>query len=261
MHLTSLGEIVLLIFAAVLVAFIAAALIFSSRRARKRRESLQRVAQEIGFDFKGDDWFKAAGWNRQPGPKEMGTALFVYLGGTGSRISNVMIGSAAGLEASLFDFSYKSRMQASGTVGNRDTNTIAAFHQNLCLPFFTMHRTDSLDRAVNSIDHQNIEFPSHPEFSRRYVVRGFMPVLTKGREEENARNNGKIQQLFSPALIAYFEQLSSKRNWRIEGAGNQLILYSGLGPIRPDYLRSFLEEASSIAKSFLGLCGLAQSAA
>jgi hypothetical protein len=93
-------------------------------------------------------------------------------------------------------------------------------------------------------------------------VRGYLPnLLARGPSLQKEENNKmKIQQLLSPAL-GFLEQLPPESKWHIEGTGNRLALYRQVGPIRPEYLSSFLTEASSIAKSFLGLCGMAKSAA
>jgi hypothetical protein len=89
----------------------------------KTREAFEKVAHEIGFEFKGDNWFKPALWNRPPGPNELGTAVLLYNGGY---LRNVATGSTAGLEASLFDHTYQSSGSAhSGS--SSTTRTMVAF--------------------------------------------------------------------------------------------------------------------------------------
>jgi hypothetical protein len=253
MHLST-SDLVFAVFAAIFLAALILGVIFNLRQRRKRANALQKAAQELGFDLKGDDWVQAGTWRQPPGPNEMGTRLFVLLGGVGRRFANAMTGRAAGLDVCLFDYSYTSGKTTM-------SRTVAAFSQSLSLPFFSVYPRDAVERAIDSLTHQNISFPSPPGFSERYVVHGYPPNLFSqgpaGKEQENA---SKIQQLFSPALLAYLEQLPVERKWHIEGVADKLVLYHDWA-IRPEYLRAFLDESSSIAKSFLSLCGLARPAA
>jgi hypothetical protein len=161
-----------------------------------------------------------------------------------------MTGTHAGLKTSILDYSYfqdKSRV----------TQTVAAYSQNLRLPFFEMHPKDFLDRGADHLFHQNISFKSHPDFSRRYLLLGIPPVLFSSAPTAQAEDNKNgIQELFSPALLSFLQELSPKNKWHIEGAGSMLVLYRNGATVGADEVRSFLDETSSIARAFFSLGGL-----
>jgi hypothetical protein len=209
-------------------------------RARKRTKALTTVAQEIGFTVRGDDWLKVGNRNQQPEANQMGTALF--LDGTDRRFNNIMTGTAVGCKASLFDYSYS-------PLKGRIAQTVAAYSQERCLPFFQLRPKNSLDRAADALFHQDIDFNSHPEFSRRYVLWGPPANRRGGAEEDNVR------ALFSPALLTFLQELPRNDKWHIEGSDSTLVLYRQGAILRADKYRSFLDETSSIARTFFNLCG------
>jgi len=221
--------------------------VFRRIRARKRTQALTTAAQAIGFTFQGGDW------NHLPEEHQLGTALFSE--GRSRRFSNMMTGTAAGLKTSIFDYSY---ITASSQNTTKHSQTVAAFSGNLCLPLFVLAPKGFTDRIVDAVSHQNVAFESHPDFARRYVLHGtppllFPPVPTAHEED----NKIKIRELFSPALLTFLQELPPERHgWRIEGCGAMLILYRSDIISLPDGLRSFLDENSSIARTFLSLCGL-----
>jgi hypothetical protein len=225
--------------------------VFRRIRARKRTQALTTAAQAIGFTFQGDDW------NHLPEHDQLLTTLFSQ--GRSGRFDNIMTGTAVGLKTSIFDYSYISH----GSKPTRYIQTVAAFSQNLCLPVFAMAPKGFAERIVNAISHQNIDFESHPDFSRRYVLYETPPVVfssTPIAHEENHKI--KIRELFCPALLTFLQELPPERyGWRIEGCGAMLILYRSARITLPDGLRSFLDETSSIARTFFSLCGLRKPAA
>lgn len=205
----------------VIVVVIAVSLI----RARKRTEALTAFAQGIGFAFKGDSW------NHQPKAHQMGTALFGR--GGGRQFSNVMTGTDSRLEVSLFDYSYTVN---TGKSSSAITQTVAAYSLDLSLPLFEMRPEGFFDRVGDAIIQSDIDFESNPDFSRRYLLRG-------PSEEE-------IRRLFSPALLAFLENLPPDEKWHIEGCDTNLIIYRGM-TVSAEGLRSFLEQTSTIARTFL----------
>jgi hypothetical protein len=221
--------------------------LFRRIRAQKRKQALMAAAQAIGFTFQGDDW------NHQPEEHQLGTALFSE--GRSRRFNNIMIGTAAGLKTSIFDYSYI-------TTGSQNTpkhtQTVAAFSGNLCLPLFVLAPKGFADRIVDAVSHQNVDFESHPDFAGRYVLHATPPVLfPHAPTPQDEDNKIKIRELFSPALLTFLQALPPQTfEWNIEGCGATLILYRAGRITLPDGLRSFLDETGSIARTFFSLCGL-----
>jgi hypothetical protein len=202
--------------------------IFSSIQAKKRTQAMQEVAQQIGFNFVGND---------QSSATQVRTALFNK--GSSRKFRNIMNGAFAGFQANLFDYSYTT---SNGRNSSTWIQTVAAFMQDSHLPLFELRPEGFLDRVSEVFVHQDIDFESHPEFSRRYMLSG---------PEEQA-----VRELFTPALLTFFEALPPEKKWHIEGGEGTLFVYRSAATVKPDDIRSFLEETSSIAQTFFASGGL-----
>jgi hypothetical protein len=213
----SLALISLIVFAVLVV--------FKSMQGKNRTQALQVLAQQIGFTFKGEVW------NNQPKNHRFGTPLFGK--GRSPVFENVMVGTSAGLETSLFDYSYT---VSSGKSSRTYTQTVAAYSQELWLPEFELRPEGFLDRIGEAFVHNDIDFESHPNFSQRFLLRG--------------REVDTIRELFSPALLTFLENLPADEEWHIEGRVNNLVLYRSDETMATEGFRSFLERTSSIAKIF-----------
>jgi hypothetical protein len=179
-----------------------------ARYAKKRARELTEIAQQIGFRFVGKDW---------SGPPLSSQPRISLLQRTRGRFSNVMIGSSDGLQISLFDYTYP---MGKGTI----TQTVASFSQDQPLPPFALRHENFLDRIGDAIVHNDIDFDSNPEFSKRYLL--------KSPDEAGTR------RLFAPSLLTYLEQFQT--NWCIEGTGSTLLVYRGARPLSPSDLPGFL---------------------
>jgi hypothetical protein len=186
--------------------------------ARKRTRELAEVAQRIGFRFIGKSG---------SGPSVPSQPRVSLLQRTRGRFSNVMTGSSGGLQISVFDYTYP--MGKSSV-----TQTVASFSQEQPLPPFALRPENFFDRIGDAIVHNDIDFDSNPEFSKRYLL--------KSPDEAGTR------RLFTPSLLTYIEQFQT--NWCIEGTGPILIVYHGGRPVSPSDLPAFLEETSRIARTF-----------
>jgi hypothetical protein len=217
-------------FGAAVVAVIVG-LIVSQIQARRRTAALQATAKEMGFIFEGEDW------SDQAQSPQLGTVLFER--GGGGRFKNIMSGTAAGFKTSLFDYSYT---VGGGKSSRTYTQTVAAFSQDLSLPLFEMRPEGFVDRIADAIVHKDIDFESHPEFSRRYLLRGPEPE--------------KVREFFTPALLTFLEGVPSEEKWHIEGAGTTLVLYRSDFTVNAERTRAFLNETSAIARTFCSSRGL-----
>jgi hypothetical protein len=214
-----------LVFLGIAIALIVAVTAFQWILAQKRTQALQGVAQGIGFAFEGD------AWNQQPAAHQMHAVLFGK--GRSRRFRNVMSGATDGLKTSLFDYSFT----VGGVKRSRTfTQTVAAYSQELWLPLFEMHPEGFLDRIGDAILHDDIDFDSHPDFSRRYYLRG--------------PDEAGIRKLFSPALLTSLQELPPESKWHIEGADSMLFVYRSGVKVGVDEFPSFLQETSAIARTF-----------
>lgn len=201
----------------------------SIKNAKKRTQGMQAFAQENGLDFAGDD---AARATKEP------TALFDR--GSSRRFRNIMNGKWSGLETSVFDYQYTINTGKSSTT---IVQTVAAFVQQLPLPWFQLHPEGFMDRVSEVFVHRDIDFESNPEFSRRYLLRG------KDKDED------AVRALFAPDLLSKLEMLPAGDQLHIEWNDRTLLLYRAHVQVPVENMRAFLDEMSGIASTFLSSCG------
>jgi len=200
------------------LALMAVIITASIKYARKRTRELTDVAQQLGFRFVGKNW---------RGPLLPSEPRISLLQRTRGNYNNAMTGLSGTLQISLFDYTYR--------VGKSTcTQTLAAFSQNQQLPPFALRPENFFDRIGDAIVHNDIDFDSNPEFSKRYFL--------KSPDEAGTR------RLFTPSLLTYLEQFQT--DWCVEGTGTTLIVYRGGRPVNPADVPAFLEAASGIARTF-----------
>jgi hypothetical protein len=195
----------------------AAVIVASVLYAKKRTRELTEVAQRIGFLFTGNG----------RGPSFPSQPRISMLQRTRGRFSNVMSGSSGGLQISLFDYSYSAGKSSI-------TQTVASFSQDKQLPPFALRPENFLDRIGDALVHNDIDFDSNPEFSKRYLLK--------------SPDEAGVRRLFTSSLLTYLEQFQT--TWYVEGTGPLLIVYHGGRTVRPSDLPAFLEETSRIARTF-----------
>ena len=189
---------------------------------RKRTAALTTAAIEIGFTFAGE--------TRAP---YLQMALFGK--GHSHKFENIMIGDRAGLMVRLFDYSFT---EGGGKSQYTYTQTVATFSKDDgSLPYFELRPVNILDRAWDAVAHKNIHFDAEPEFARRYVLQGALPE--------------KVRALFTPSLISFLDGLDAHGKWHIEGVGGTLVVYRADKKTAPEQMRTFLEQTSQIATTFL----------
>jgi hypothetical protein len=191
---------------------------------KKRTRELTEVAQRIGFQFIGTGG----------GPSFPSQPKISMLQRTRGRFSNVMTGSSGGgLQISLFDYSYPAGKTSV-------TQTVASFSQDKPLPSFALRPENFLDRIGDAFVHNDIDFDSNPEFSKRYLL--------KSPDEAGTRT------LFTPSVLTSLEQFQV--SWCVEGTGPLLIVYLSGRTASPSDLPAFFEETSRIARTFFASEGL-----
>ena len=146
-------------------------------KARKRTQDLAAAAQQMGFTFMGDTWH---------GPVLNPQHKTCLLQRTRGSFKNAMVGSAGSLQAIIFDYTHR---MGRSTV----TQTLACFSDKAQFPPFALKPEGIFDRLGDAIVHTDINFDSHPGFSRRYVL--------KSPDEAGTR------RLFTPSLLSYMEQI------------------------------------------------------
>jgi len=206
---------------------IALLLLAASRKAKQRAADLRALADALGFNYAG---------NYSSLTFQANTALFRR--GSRRRFRNVMNGTYGSYPASVFDYSYT---VSGGESSSTFTQTVVAFRQDHQLPWFELRPEGFLDRIADTFVRRDIDFESHPEFSKRYVLRG---------EDETA-----IRAMFTPVLLSLFEMFPPEKKWHLEASGSTLLAYQAAVTVPPQEIRAFLDEACSLANSLLASSG------
>lgn len=195
---------------------------FRNALSRRRTKALANAAIEMGFTFDGE--------TRAP---YLQTALFGK--GYSRKFENIMTSDRAGLVVRLFDYSF---VVGTGKSQQTYTQTVASFSKDhVSLPYFELRPANMLGRAWDAMAHKNIHFETEPEFARRYALQGTLP--------------DKVRELFTPSLISLLDGLDAHEKWHIEGVGSTLVIYRADKKTAPEQMRTFLEQTSQIATTFL----------
>ncbi len=141
-----------------------------------------------------------------------------------------MEGEANNAELAIFDYQYT-------TGGGQSSHTyrqsvFCIWSPKLYLPQFSMRPEGIFHKIGGAFGYQDIDFDSHPEFSKKYLLRG--------------DNEASIRQLFNNNVLTNIE---SQQKISIEGGGNQLVFYKKR--IKPDDIESFMDEGFRFFKLFL----------
>ena len=132
----------------------------------------------------------------------------------------------------LFDYYFTT---GSGKRRRNHRQTVACLSApNLALPQFAMRPQGAiLDAIGRSLGGQDIDFDSHPDFSRMFVL--------QGTDEMTIRDH------FQPAVLEFFEQHAGIS---VEGLGNGLFFYRHNRRVPPDGMRELLSQAYEVFAIF-----------
>ena len=187
---------------------------------RKRSEALSAVASQMGFSFNAKDEGQSP---------HLQTALFQK--GHSKEFRNIMTGSAESLRTVLFDYKFT---VGGGRYSHTYKQTVAAFSKSgLQLPVFEIRQRGVWLKIFPG---KGMSFDSHPEFARKMYVR--------------CSDEVRGQNVFTPALLVFIDQINPAKKWRFEGQGDTLIVYRYEKKVKPLDFRSFLDETSSLATQF-----------
>jgi len=206
----------------VLVAGIVLLLVASVRRHRRkeraRADGLKRVASRLRFDFAEDE-------NEDLRTRLKHFRLFSQ--GGGRKVGNVIRARISDLDVVLFDYRYTIN---AGQSSQTFRQTVALFEApTTTFPAFALRPEHLFHKLGQVFGYRDIDFDAHPEFSKRYLLRG---------TDEN-----RIRRLFSSDVLRHLERL---QGISVEAAGEQLIYYRSGKRVPPDDIPAFLEEAAGV---------------
>lgn len=207
-----MGLLIFILFLALAAGILALALYHE----KKRREALERVAAQLGMRFSAQL------------PEEIRSRLLqagfgLFERGHGRRFYNSMSKRLIdGTEITVFDYQYTS---GSGE-GSRTyrQSVFYAYHEDLHLPRFRLHPENAFFHGIaKAFGMQDINFESHPKFSRSYLLRG--------------ENEAQVRLRFHPGVLSFLEQYP---NYCAEGAGAHLILWQNDRQVSPEEIAKWM---------------------
>ncbi len=216
----SFGPILFVVVLVLVIAGIVASVI----SAKKRRETLAALAASMGFTFtpKGS----------KTGLQAMGS-LPLFNKGHSRRTYNIMAGVAQGINVRIFDYRYT---VGHGKNSHTYSQTAILFEtETLNLPVFRLSPESVFHKIGSAFGMQDIDFDSHPEFSKRYLLKG--------------ENEAAIREIFTPGVLSFFEQ---HEKLSVEGDRHRLLVYRSSKKIKPELWQNFMTEGFGVFALFKG---------
>jgi hypothetical protein len=204
-----------------LIAFVA---YMAWRADKKRTEALTNLATTFGMQFTvAVPLGFVAGFGD----------LHLFTLGRNGTARNLMRGEIDGVAVGLFDYSYvtghgKSRQTHRQTV-------VSLSLPSLALPSFNLRPENIFHKIGSALGFQDIDFPQAPNFSKQFLLRG---------AEESA-----IRAAFKPAALNWLEHHAGVS---AEGRGKVLVYYRASQSLKPEEVRSFINDGRELAKLFAG---------
>lgn len=211
------GLLVVGIFVAVFV--LAGGMMYWSYVANKKRiEGFEQEAEAMGLNF-----------TQQPADSFMAHYGHFKLFNRGRRrgVSNLIEGDSVDVTLRIFDYKFTT---GSGKQTRHHVQTIASLKSSqLNIPSLTIHPEGFLSRVGSKMGFQDIDFDSHPTFSKMFVL--------KGDNEEAIRN------FLTPAALEYFE---AHQGISLEASGDTLFFYNPNRRIKPEEIKDLLARAYEV---------------
>ena len=205
----------------IVVAFFAfaGALMYWSYVANKKRiEGFAQQAEAMGLNF-----------TQQPADSFMAHYGHFKLFNRGRRrgVSNLIEGDSGDVTLRIFDYKFTT---GSGKQTRHHAQTIASLKSSqLNIPSLTIHPEGFLSRVGSKMGFQDIDFDSHPTFSKMFVL--------KGDNEEAIRN------FLTPAALEYFE---AHQGISLEASGDTLFFYNPNRRSKPEEIKDLLSRAYEV---------------
>lgn len=215
--------IIILVFIVVIVAIIK----YAKKMEKERSESIERIAQNMGFQFESNptvDYLKKY------------SNFQLFNSGHSKKIRNLMFidgisTSAATEKKEIFGYQYRT---GNGKHSSTYMFTIVSFR-------FSEHKFTDFDLRPEHIFHkiggvfgyQDIDIDSDPEFSKIYLLQG--------------RNEKAIRNIFTPKIC---EILVEQKPLCIESRDNTMIFYQQYNRLAPEEIHPFYDEARKIYDEF-----------
>lgn len=194
----------------------------SRRRQRLRTEAFGHVAAELGLDF-----------TPEVGESYVETLdhFDLFSKGRAKKAANLIHGTSHDRGLAIFDYRYTT---GSGKHAHTwHTTVFQVQFDGPALPRFSLRAENLLDKIASKFGSHDIDFDSHPQFSRKYLLRG--------------ENEPEVRSVFTVPILEYFE---ARPGLNIE-AWEQTLLFYRLGKrVKPEEINNFLADGLTLLALF-----------
>ena len=188
---------------------------------QRRTQALQQVAANLAMTFQEED----VNLSKQD------FCRFPLFRHNSSHLRNILSKYGEDRETILFDYNFTT---GSGDNSHTYAQTVAVFHTpSKNLPEFTLRPENVFDKIGELFGSQDIDFESHPDFSKFYCLQG---------QPESA-----IREILNFDTLQFFGQ---NHGWYLEASGEWLVIYKLNQTIKPEDMRNFLEQTTEISQLF-----------
>jgi hypothetical protein len=143
-------------------------------------------------------------------------------------------GNHRGIEFKIFDYGYRQGYGKDSTFYSQTVILLRSPH--LALAAFALGPEGLLDKLSTVFGGQDIDFASHPTFSRRYRLRG--------------QPEAAIRQCFVPRALDYFDR---NHGLSVEAMEGELVVYRASKRLRRDGLRELIDRGLEIHDLFAAI--------
>ncbi|MEZ0273528.1 MAG: tetratricopeptide repeat protein, partial [Roseimicrobium sp.] len=214
MQVAIVGVLVVAVF--VFIALVAAALIYFDR---KRTGALKSLVHSMGWTFRP---------NSTPADDQRISSSELSMRGRGRKLSNFIELPPGPGQPLIFDCQFT---EGSGKGSRTYVQTVCCFQdeRTRMLPHFLLRPEHLGDKLGSLFGGKDINFPSHPDFNSKYLLRGM--------------NETAIRQYFTQPLLDHFDR---DRGWTVEAVSGRLFVYRLAQRIKPQELQSFIDSRRKI---------------
>jgi hypothetical protein len=205
-----------LVFDAIVVVLVV--ILWGIRREKKRTEAMHQIADQLGLQFfpTGDPTLISA----------LGE-FHLFSQGRSKQITNMIHGESENVDVGIFDYQYTT---GGGDDAHTWRQTVICFQSaDLNLPQFALRPETLFDKIGSVFGVHDIDFDTHPEFSKIYLLRG--------------SDEQRIREVFHKEVLSFIE---AKVGVNLEANGSRLIYFRPGKRIYPSEVRSFMEEGFKV---------------
>ena len=198
-------------------------IVFLVRKHEKARtEQFEGIAHKLALEFypTGD-----------PAVQDAHSHLHLFKQGRHRTMKNLICGRNDDVTLAIFGYRY---ITGSGKNQRTHSQTVFSFQSaKLSLPEFEIRPEHIFHKIGQAFGYKDIDFSSHPEFSKRYVLRG--------------GDDSAVHSCFTPERLSFFE---TQEGINVEASEDRLIYYKASKRIKPEALSEFMEEGSRLYALF-----------